>query len=92
MKNSILDFTSEQFDEVAKAFSDRVTAGDKMMEATFAALAGTEAFNRRFLSAAMNAGLDPSNPVVQQHVRAIAMTFFLYGEALGRVEAPSVVN
>lgn len=92
MKNSILDFTGEQFAEVTKAFSDRVSAGDKMMEQTFNALATTPEFNQRFLSAAINAGLDPNSPVVQQHVRAIAITFFLYGEALGRVEAPLVVN
>jgi len=90
--NSLLDFTGQQFKEVTQAFSDRTAAGDKILEATFQALAVLPEFNERFYDIAARTGLDVTSPIVQQSIRAMAISFFLYGEALGRIEAPRVVN
>lgn len=86
MPQSILDFTPEQFEEVTQAFSDRMNGGDQLLEQQFNALAQDPKFVRRFFEVAINIGLNPNDPSVGQHVRALAVTFFLYGEALGRME------
>lgn len=84
-----LDFTPEQFEAMTNALSERITSGDKLLEQEYADLAHDRTFNLRFIEAAVSAGLDVTSHAVQQHVRALVITFFIYGKELGKNALPT---
>lgn len=80
-----LDYTPEQFQQITESLSERILAGDQTLEDRFNAIAMDPGFNQRFVEAAVKAGLDPSTHAVQMHVRAIVISFFLYGMEIGKL-------